>query len=625
MNKKFLRIIRTVLTCIMDCVFLCFSYALAISLSTYLGMHRGGFLHPYLESLPIMIIACLGVFWLFGIYKDLWGYVSLTDVLRLTVASLLVTFVGYCAMRYNRGVWAVPTIGVVAFYLFFTLSLGIRILPNILAALRQQLGSYVHRDKRKRVLVVGAGEAASIFIRNTQRKGQNAKYHIIGTVDDDITKQHHALHGTPVLGRTQEIPAIVKRHRIEVIVIAIPSASTDLRRKLISICSETNCKTRMMNEVSDVNKATVTTLHNLDVEDLLGRKEIVLDPKAMAYITDQTVMVTGGGGSIGSELCRQLMKFDPKQLIIFDFYENSAYNLLQELCMLYPDKANRVILRVGSVQDVDRLDEVFAEMKPNVLFHAAAYKHVPLMEECPELAIRNNVFGTYNTAQCALKYRVCRFVMISTDKAVKPTNIMGASKRLSELVIQSMNGQGTEFVAVRFGNVLGSNGSVVPIFKRQIETGGPVTITHPDVIRYFMTIPEAARLVLQAGAIAKGGETFVLNMGQPVKILDLANAMIEMAGMKPGKDIQIKFTGLRPGEKLYEELLLDNESAKKTADDKIYIVHSTVLSHKERWKMLYKLEKSLENHSSISLCVQELLPDYHPLSHSSVSIGSVQI
>lgn len=613
-GKRMLRALKTALTCAMDCIFLCLSYALAISFSTFMGLQRGGFLQPYLLSLPIMIAGCMLVFWAFGIYRDLWGYLSLIDVLRMGLASFVAAFISYCAMRYTRGVWAVPTIGVVAFYLFFTFSLGVRILPNIALALQRHFGSFADKKNRKRILLVGAGEAGSAFIRDVQKKGENAKYRVVGVVDDDIAKQKHSLHGVSILGGTKDIQAIVKRYQIAEIVVAIPSASTETRRKLIRVCGGTPCKVRMMNEVSDVTEASVAALHDLNVGDLLGREEVVLDPAKMAtYITGNVILVTGGGGSIGSELCRQLMHFDPARLIIFDFYENNAYNLLQELRLLYPDKARRVDLRVGSVQDVERLDEVFAEMQPDVVFHAAAYKHVPLMEECPEQAIRNNVFGTYNTAQCAVKYDVRRFVMISTDKAVNPTNIMGASKRLAELIIQSMNGQGTEFVSVRFGNVLGSNGSVVPIFRRQIEYGGPLTITHPDIVRYFMTIPEAARLVLQAGALAKGRETFVLDMGRPVKILDLAYSMIEIAGMEPDKDIQIKFTGLRPGEKLYEELLLDDESAEKTEDDKIFIVYSEALSHEERWQMLEKLDKTVENRGNIGVCVQEILPDYQPL------------
>jgi len=613
-NKFWLRNSKTVLTCLMDCAFLFIAFAAAILLYTYFRLVPGGFGPPYIKSLPLMALSCILIFSAFGIYRDLWGYLSLMDLVRISVASALTAFLSYAYMRIMRGAWASPVIGVTGFYLFLSLTLGVRILPSIISRTRKYFALRTwNDDKRTPLLIIGAGEAGSALIKDLQNRGNTCHYRIVGIIDDDTSKQKHSLRSIPIIGTSKNIPALVEQYGIHEIIIAIPSATTEERRQLIAICSPTGCKVRMMNAVSNMNDASVTSLRNLDVGDLLGRKEIILDPAIMAtYITGHSVMITGGGGSIGSELCRQILRFQPSLLIIYDIYENNAYNLYQELRMTYPSLANRIQVRIGSVQDSRRLNMVFSEMCPKVVFHAAAYKHVPLMEECPELAIQNNVFGTFNAAQCALRHNVRRFVMISTDKAVNPTNIMGASKRLAEKVIQSMNNQGTEFVAVRFGNVLGSNGSVVPIFKRQIEAGGPVTITHPDIIRYFMTIPEAARLVLQAGAIAKGGETFVLDMGEPVKIVNLAKSMIEMAGLVPNVDIEIKYTGLRPGEKLYEELLLSVENVEKTSDDKIFITQSSQISNQERWEMLEKLHDTIEQKKDIQSCVKKLLSSYHP-------------
>ncbi len=614
MDKRLKNVLRTAGLCAMDCLFLLAGYAASIVLFTYLRKIPGGFLEPYQSSIPYMIVGCVAAFFLLGVYRDMWGYISLLDMLRLAVASGIAAFVGYLAMRFTWGVWPSPIIGVTAFYIFFTMTAGVRLLPSLLSTARKVVGwRSLGKDNRVPLLVVGAGEAAAALIKDMQNQGKECPYRIVGAVDDNSGKHGRALRGVPVLGGSQDIPTLAKRLSVQEIVIAIPSATTEQRRALISLCAPTGCKLRAMSAVSDAADAKVTKLHNLDVGDLLGRKEVVLDPKLMAtYLTGRTVLVTGGGGSIGSELCRQIMRFDPQSMVIFDFYENNAYDLVRELRLVYHDRADDIVVRIGSVQDRARLQAVFDEVRPDVVFHAAAYKHVSLMEQCPELAIQNNVFGTYNTAQCAMNSGVRRFVMISTDKAVNPTNVMGASKRLAELVIQSMNGQGTEFVAVRFGNVLGSNGSVVPLFHRQIEAGGPVTITHPDIIRYFMTIPEAARLVLQAGARARGGETFVLDMGEPVKIIDLARSMIRMAGLEPETDIPIKVIGLLPGEKLYEELLLAAEGAEKTEDEKIYIAHSTVLTNAQRRDILDRLHQVIAQGGDVKACIKDLLPTYRP-------------
>ena len=382
-------------------------------------------------------------------------------------------------------------------------------------------------------------------------------------VDDNPAKQGMRLHNIPVLGGSDAISALVEQYSIQEIVIAIPSAAQNELNRILDECRKTNCKTRIMPYIHKFQKpdGLLPMIRDVNISDLLGRDEVVLDTEAISgYLHDKVVLVTGGGGSIGSELCRQIVNFQPKLLIILDIYENNAYDLQMELGMEYGLKEDKVKVLIGSVRDREMLRRLFERYHPEVVLHAAAHKHVPLMEGSPLEALKNNVFGTYNVASMAAAYKVRRFVLISTDKAVNPTNVMGASKRLAEMVVQGMRyGSQTEFVAVRFGNVLGSNGSVLPLFKRQIEHGGPVTVTHPDITRFFMTIPEAARLVLQAGAMAKGGEIFILDMGQPVRIADMARDMIRLSGFEPDRDIKIKYVGLRPGEKLYEELMLAEE------------------------------------------------------------------
>jgi FlaA1/EpsC-like NDP-sugar epimerase len=547
-----------------------------------------------------------------GIYKTLWNHISLSDVLKIALAVFLASFFAYVALRIQNGYWQNPVLAVTTFYLFLTLSAGVRLLP---AFWRMARHTSLRRDiagMGAPALVIGAGYAADALIKDIDSEDTQSGYRIVGILDDDVRKHGRTLRGKPIWGGTDMLAETVKKHRAEEVIIAIPSASTQERQRLIAIALPTGCRVRFMSGVADLTQPTVADLHELDIGDLLGRREVMLNPDHMAtYITDSVVLVTGGGGSIGSELCRQIMRFDPKELIIYDNYENNASDIANELRIIYRGMADKVHVRVGSVQDENRLDAVFGEFSPQIVFHAAAYKHVNLMEECPALAIENNVFGSNNVAAAALRHRARRFVLISTDKAVNPTNVMGASKRIAELVVQSYNGRGTEFVAVRFGNVLGSNGSVVPIFRRQIETGGPVTITHPDIIRYFMTIPEAARLVLQAGAMAYGGETFILDMGEPVKIVELARTMIEMAGLIPEEDIQIVFTGLRPGEKLYEELLTSAEGVRKTSQDKIFVAHSTIITADEREGLLSELTDVIARGGDVPGCIRAILPSYH--------------
>lgn len=441
-----------------------------------------------------------------------------------------------------------------------------------------------HRRKRRlsqqdseefhRVMVVGAGEMGSMVIKDMKSAPESKGIPVVA-IDDDKSKRGTRIHGVKVVGGRESIPRMAGRYNVDQIVLAIASAKREDRQDILSICAKTGCKLKTIPALYEMIEGDMEhpAVRDVDILDLLGRDEVNLNVEEISgYLKNKTVLVTGGGGSIGSELCRQIAHFHPKRLIIFDIYENNAYDLQNELLMKFPNLNLEVL--IGSVRDRARVEHIFEVCRPDVVFHAAAHKHVPLMELSPGEAVKNNVFGTLNVAQACDQYGVKRMVMISTDKAVNPTNIMGATKRICELIIQycSRHSQNTDYMAVRFGNVLGSNGSVIPLFKRQIAAGGPVTVTHPDIIRYFMTIPEAARLVIQAGGMAHGGEIFILDMGEPVKIVDLARNLIRLSGLEPDVDIKIAYTGLRPGEKLYEELLLDSEGGcQKTSHELIYI------------------------------------------------------
>ena len=466
--------------------------------------------------------------------------------------------------------------------------------------------------EKKNVLVIGAGNATRILLE-TIKSSMKDTYKVIGLIDDNTNKVNYAISGNKILGTRYDIPRICRENNVEVIFFTISNISQEDRKKILEICQETGCKVRILPGTKELikNKPLEQNFRDVQIEDLLGREPIKLNNKNIGeLIKDKVILVTGGGGSIGSELCRQIIKFKPERLVIVDIYENNLYDIEQELKFNYPKIKIDAI--VASVRETERLNEIFSEYKPYLVFHAAAHKHVPLMETSPLEAIKNNVFGTYNVANCAEKYGVKRFILISTDKAVNPTNIMGATKRLCEMIVQAKNkDSNTEYVAVRFGNVLGSNGSVVPLFKQQIREGGPVTVTHPDIIRYFMTIPEAVSLVLQAGAYAQGGEIFILDMGEPVKILDLAENMIRLSGLVPGEDIEIKFTGLRPGEKLYEELLIDDDNKKETANKRIFIGQPIKIDEVEFDEKMKELEKAtFSEDENIRLVVKKLVPEY---------------
>lgn len=470
--------------------------------------------------------------------------------------------------------------------------------------------------KAKNLLIIGAGMGAReiiITIKNSMRD----RYNIVGIIDDNKNKLNHYILGIKVIGTRYEIPRFAKEYDVDEIFFAINKIDAVSRRKILEICQETGVKTRVLPTTEEVidRQGAMNSLRNVQIEDLLGRDPIELDNKNIKnLIKDKTVLVTGGGGSIGSELCRQIIKYKPQNLVILDIYENTLYDIERELEADYPTANIKAI--IGSVRDKERLEEVFNKYKPNVVFHAAAHKHVPLMETSPLEAIHNNVFGTYNVVNCADKFGVEKFVLISTDKAVNPTNIMGASKRVCEMIVQTKNKTSkTDFVAVRFGNVLGSNGSVIPLMKKQIEKGGPVTVTHKEITRYFMTIPEAVQLILQAVTYAKGGEIFVLDMGEPVKIYDLAVSLIRLMGYEPNVDIPIIITGLRPGEKLYEELLMAEEGLVSTKHDKIFITQPMHLEEKELNEKLYELGniKYNEDYSieKVKEVMAKVVPTYH--------------
>ncbi len=553
-------------------------------------------------------------FAIFRLYSSLWSYAGTVELMYISCACFVDTLVLTVYVLVGHGgksVYPMPR----SFYFFYGIFLLIltvvgRYSYRLLRLAKGMLTG--QKDEHKNVLIVGAGSAGDSLIKEIV----DSKYinmHIVGAVDDDVMKRGSYIHGIKVYGGRHMIPDLVEILHVHEIIIAIPSAPAKKMRELLEICKDTGCDLKRLPGMYQLvnGDVSVTKLKHVDVNDLLGRDPVEVDlDSIMGYVSGQVVMVTGGGGSIGSELCRQIASHNPKQLIIVDIYENSAYDIQQELLQKY-ENLNLVTL-IASVRNTKRMDEIFAAYRPKIVYHAAAHKHVPLMEDSPNEAIKNNVLGTWKVVQAADKYHVRRFVMISTDKAVNPTNIMGASKRICEMIIQTYNNRSsTEYVAVRFGNVIGSNGSVIPLFKKQIAAGGPVTVTHPDIIRYFMTIPEAVSLVLQAGAYAKGGEIFILDMGEPVRILDLAKNLILLSGHKPGEDIRIVFSGLRPGEKLYEEMLMEEEGMQDTANRLIHIGKPIQFDEDEFLKRLEELRDYVVTEpDDIRQYVQRIVPTY---------------
>lgn len=569
---------------------------------------------------PILAVLTVGFFYAVGLYKTLMRYASVEALVQIATGALLASGTTYLfslvcyTIQSEPNVFLMPRpVYLVHWLLLLLLVGGSRFSLRIIG--QGGVGILPRRRSRgKRVMVVGAGWAGAQVIREIQA-GRYGDCTAVLAVDDNEAKRGAALGRVPVLMDTHKVGEYVQQYRVDEIIIAIATPNGDLS-ELIHRCIDTGCHVRMVSTLRDVNTGApaLGRVREVNIGDLLGRAEKHLDmTEVEAYFAGKRVLVTGGGGSIGSELCRQIMSFTPAKLVLYDISENYIYDLFFELQEKYGALTrNTVELRVGSIRDKATLDRVFSEFQPEIVIHAAAHKHVPLMEDSPEQAIINNVFGTLNVAQCSLEHGVKRFVMISTDKAVNPTNIMGASKRMAEIIIEALQARGkTQFTAVRFGNVLGSNGSVVPLFERQIRAGGPVTLTHPDIIRYFMTIPEAASLVLQAASIAKGGELFVLDMGKPVKIRELAERMIQLYADPNGPPVEIIYTGLRPGEKLYEELLRDEENFTATSKEKIFIAKPEQVAWPEVERMLRRLRECLDAGGDIRACMHELLPSYH--------------
>lgn len=543
-------------------------------------------------------------------YRNLWRYAGEEELIAIVFACILSIITTYSIHL---------LIGIEFQQTFYILNLIIATSLISWARLTYRTGRRVLirsrlKEKPSNVLIVGAGSAGDIVIQELKNNPKLLKKPI-GIVDDDIKKQCRRMHNVPIIGMVKDIDSIVTKYDIDEIIIAIANISRKDKKNIIEVCKKTKCKLKTIPGIFEIidGKVDIKKIRDVQIEDLLGREQVKVNlDEISGYLQNKVVLVTGGGGSIGSELCRQVSSLNPKQLIILDNYENNAYAIQQELVRKYGTSLNLITV-IASIREEKRMDDIFKKYKPDVVFHAAAHKHVPLMEKSPSEAVKNNIFGTKNVAVLADKYKVKRFVLISTDKAVNPTNIMGATKRAAEMIIQTMNEKSeTEFVAVRFGNVLGSNGSVIPLFKKQIEEGGPITITHPEITRYFMTIPEAVQLVIQAGAMTKGGEIFVLDMGEPVKIVDLAKNLIKLSGFEIDVDIFIEFTGLRPGEKLYEELLMSEEGLTDTSHEKIFI-GKPISINVEKCKMNLEFLKAIvdkERVELIDIIMRELVPTY---------------
>ena len=599
---------------------------------------------PYCRFITWYSLGCVAVFWLFRMYRGMWSLAGVNEVLQVMEASVLtsimhVILITVLLCRMPISYYVIGTV------FQFGLLILVRLLPRFMSYERGK--SWHTNETADRVMLIGAGAAGQMLLRDMQlNRDTNDK--IVCVIDDNPNKWNRDIDGVPIVGGREDILTAVGRYHVNKIFFAIPSATTEQKRDILNICNETGCELKQLPGLYQfvLGQISVSSMKDVSVEDLLGREPIQADMKEVfQFVHGKSVLVTGGGGSIGSELCRQIAAHGPRQLIILDIYENNAYDIQLELREKYPDMDLKVL--IGSVRDSGRMLSLFEEYRPELVYHAAAHKHVPLMEESPCEAIKNNPLGTFKTAYAAMLYGCERFVLISTDKAVNPTNIMGASKRLCEMIVQSMDAKikagkareipqmfmhgvnelkpsltrdrqldnaKTEFVAVRFGNVLGSNGSVIPVFKKQIEKGGPVTVTHPDIIRYFMTVPEAVSLVLLAGTYAHGGEIFVLDMGSPVKIADLARNLIKLSGFKPDVDIKIKYTGLRPGEKLYEEKLMEEEGLRKTENKLIHIgspiPFDTDAFLKDLRLLMYA---AYENRQDIRDMVQRIVPTYHPM------------
>ena len=569
---------------------------------------ESGFVDAYFHIAPYYTILSIGIFALLRLYSSLWQFASTDEIRNLAIASVLATVAGFVLCKVMQVYLPRSTPVLNMMLLFFGIA-AVRYTYRGLRWLIRRPGK-----ERRLTMLIGGGSGGAMVLRELQRSELSLN-RVVCIIDDDPKKQGSYLLGVKIVGGRDSIQFFAEKYHVTDIILAMPSASFSDRRRILEICQRTKCRLQMLPGLYQLasGQVSVQQIRNVAVEDLLGRDKVQVDLSEIGgYIAGKTVLVTGGGGSIGSELCRQIAAHQPKRLIIFDIYENNAYDIQQELRHRYPDLD--LVVLIGSVRDKARVDMLFEEFHPEIVCHAAAHKHVPLMEDSPNEAIKNNVFGTYNVAHAADAYHAETFVLISSDKAVNPTNIMGASKRICEMIVQVMGKHSnTKYTAVRFGNVLGSNGSVIPLFRKQIEQGGPVTVTHKDIIRYFMTISEAVSLVLQACVYAKGGEVFVLDMGDPVRIDDLARNMIRLSGLEPDVDIQIVYTGLRPGEKLYEELLMQDEGLDKTPNELIYIGHFNDFDEDKLNEALEELKTAAESNSDhIRELVKGLVRTYDP-------------
>lgn len=612
---KLIRKYRAMILYIIDIMIINISYIISAFLLVNNHIEKLQYVQLLYNTVVLSLFVYLVTFNILDVYRNITRFENGIDYIKyigLSIFSgaivILIKFLFKAPlMGYKEIVFATILIAVA----IVSYRVIIRFLLNEINPIEKE------RTERKNLLIIGAGEAANEIIK-TVKNTMKGYYNIVGLIDDNPNKMNYAISGIKILGNRDDIAEICKQYKVDVIFFSISNIDNKNKKEILNICQETGVKIRVLPSVADIikNKSLLQNLRDVEIEDLLGREPIILANENIGeLIKGKSILVTGGGGSIGSELCRQIAKFNPSRLIIFDIYENNLYNIEMELKQNHYDEKFEIVAIVGSVRDKKRLEQVFKKYNPYLVFHAAAHKHVPLMEVSPLEAIKNNVFGTYNVANYADKYSVKRFILISTDKAVNPTNIMGATKRMCEMIIQAFNQKSkTEFAAVRFGNVLGSNGSVLPLFKKQISAGGPVTVTHKEITRFFMTIPEAVSLVLQAMSYAKGGEIFVLDMGEPVKIYDLAVSLIKLSGLEPNVDIPIEITGLRPGEKLYEELLMSEEGLQTTAHNKIFIGKPSDITYEQMLKKLGKLEEIIQNENisvnKIKDTMKQVVPTY---------------
>ena len=565
----------------------------------------------HMNAMMIFVILIgLVIFMINKLYHSLWQFASIVELKNILLATLSSSVINVVLYELTQN--SLPRSCYIIYFLLLTMCVGGSRFSYRL------LRFYSNKGKAKRdlerVMIIGAGSAGEKIYREIATAPQVYK-EVICFVDDNVEKHQRSLHNVPIVGSRDKIIEASKEYKIDEILVAMPSADEKELADILNICKETKCKIKKLPGIYQMLNGDVhlSDFKEVEIKDLLGREPIEVNlEEIMGYVTDKVVMVTGGGGSIGSELCRQIAAAKPKQLIIVDIYENNAYDIQLELKHDYPELNLETL--IASVRNTKKIDELFKQYHPDIVYHAAAHKHVPLMEDSPNEAVKNNVFGTLNVARAADKYKTKKFILISTDKAVNPTNVMGATKRMCEMIVQTMNNRSdTEYVAVRFGNVLGSNGSVIPLFKKQIKNGGPVTVTHPDIIRYFMTIPEAVSLVLQAGAYAKGGEIFILDMGKPVKIADMARNLIKLSGYEPDIDIKIEYTGLRPGEKLYEELLMKEEGLQDTPNHLIHIGKPIEMDEDVFLEKLVHLKKEVyEETNDIRHLIKDIVPTYHP-------------